>query len=88
MEPKEAAMLSKEDYAVIQSLHQRGIYLNDIAEELEVHPRTVKRALQRGGAPKLERKSSPSKLDPYKAKVDELLGRIWNSMVIFRSSRR
>lgn len=78
-------MLSKEDYAVIQSLNQRGIYLKDIAAELEVHPRTVKRALQRGGAPKPERKSRNSKLDRYKAKVDELLGEdVWNSVVILR----
>jgi transposase len=78
-------MLSKEDYAVIQSLNQRGVYLKDIAAEVEVHPRTVKRALQRGGVPKPERKMGPSKLDPYKAKVDELLGEsVWNSMVILR----
>jgi len=78
-------MLSKEDYAVIQSLNQRGVYLKDIAAELEVDPRTVKRALERGGAPKPERKSRSSKLDPYKAKVDELLGEgVWNSMVILR----
>ena len=78
-------MLRKEDFAVIQSLHQRGVYIKDIAEELEVHPRTVKRALQRGGAPKPERESRSSKLDLYKAKVDELLGEgVWNSMVILR----
>jgi len=78
-------MLSKEDFAVIQSLHERGVYLKDIATELDVHPRTVKRALQRGGAAKSERESGASKLDPYKAKVDELLGEgVWNSMVILR----
>jgi len=78
-------MLRKEDFAVIQSLDQRGVYLKDIAAELEVHPRTVTRALQRGGAPKPERKLRSSKLDPYKAKVDELLGEeVWNSMVILR----
>src|SRR5512141_2887398 len=78
-------MLRKEDFAVIQSLHQRGVYIKDIANELEVHPRTVKRALQRGGAPKLERKRGPSKLDPYKTKVDELLAEgVWNSRVILR----
>ncbi len=78
-------MLSKEDYAVIQTLNQRGVYLKDIAAEVEVHPRTVKRALQRGGVPRAERKVGPSKLDPYKAKVDELLGEsVWNSMVILR----
>ena len=78
-------MLSKEDYAVIKSLYQRGVYLKDIAVELEVHPRTVKRALQRGGAPKPERKHKSSKLDAYKAKVDELLANdVWNVMVILR----
>ena len=78
-------MLRKEDFAVIQSLHQRGVYIKDIAEELEVHPRTVKRALQRGGAPKPERKLRGSKLDPYKAKVNELLGEgVWNGQVILR----
>lgn len=78
-------MLSKEDYAVIETLNKRGVYLKDIATELEVHPRTVKRALQRSGAPKPERKTGPSKLDPYTDKVDELLGEgIWNSMVILR----
>jgi IS30 family transposase len=65
-------MLSKEDYAVIKSLYQRGVYLKDIAAELEVHPRTVTRALQRGGAPQSERKHKINKLDAYKTKVDEL----------------
>src|SRR5574339_1093743 len=84
-ETKEAAMLRKEDFAVIESLNKRGVYLKDIAAELDVHPRTVKRALQRGGAPKGERAVGPSKLDPYKAKVDELLGEgVWNSRVILR----
>jgi transposase len=82
-------MLSKEDYAVIKSLNERGVYLKDIAAELEVHPRTVKRALQRGGAPKPERERGPSKLEPYKAKVDELLGEgVWNSMVILREIQK
>jgi transposase len=78
-------MLRKEDFAVIEALNKRGVYLKDIAAELEVHPRTVKRALQRGGVPKLERKVGPSKLDPYKSKVDELLAEgVWNSQVILR----
>lgn len=34
-------MIGKEDYAVIKSLDQRGVYLKDIAAELGVHPRTV-----------------------------------------------
>lgn len=78
-------MLSKEDFAVIKALKQRGVYLKDIAEQLEVHPKTVSRALKRNGAPPKERKRRGSKLDPYKPKIDRLLGEgVWNAMVILR----
>jgi transposase len=78
-------MLNKEDYAVIKSLKGRGVYLKDIAEELGVHPKTVSRALKRGGAPNKMRKKRGSKLDPYKAKVDRLLKEgVWNAVVILR----
>jgi len=40
-------MIRKEDFAVIQALHQRGVYQKDIAAELNVHPKTVSRALRR-----------------------------------------
>jgi transposase len=82
---KEVRVISKEDYAVIKSLEQRGVYLKDIAAEIGVHPRTVRRALKRDGAPVYERKKRTSKLDPYKAKVDQLLSQgVWNTMVILR----
>ena len=78
-------MLNKEDFAVIKALSQHGVYLKDIATELGVHPKTVKRALQRGGAPKRERKRKASKLEPYKAKIDHLLTEgVWNTVVILR----
>jgi transposase len=78
-------MIGKEDYAVIKSLDQRGIYLKDIAAELGIHPRTVRRALKRGNAPVRERKKRSSKLDAHKAKVDQLLSKgVWNTMVILR----
>jgi transposase len=78
-------VISKEDYAVMKSLDQRGIYLKDIAAELGVHPRTVKRALARGSAPVHDRKKRSSKLDGYKGKVDQLLSKgVWNVMVILR----
>jgi IS30 family transposase len=44
-----AAMLRKEDYAVIDALKKRGVYHTDIAAELGVHPKTVSHALKRGG---------------------------------------
>lgn len=78
-------MLSKEDFAVIKTLHKRGVYLKDIAEELNVHPRTVRRALDRNGAPQPKRPKRGSKLDPYKARIDDLLKEgVWNAKVILR----
>jgi len=61
------------------------MYLKDIADELGIHPRTVSRALKRGAAPIQERKERSSKLDPHKARVDELLSKgVWNTVVILR----
>jgi transposase len=78
-------VLSKEDFAVIKALSRRGVYLKDIAVELGVHPKTVSRALNRGSAPQGLRRRRGSKLDPYKAKVDQLLADgVWNAMVILR----
>jgi transposase len=78
-------MISKEDFAVIQALHQRGVYQKDIAEALQVHPKTVSRALQRQGAPEGEQVKRGSKLDAHKAKVDQLLSEgVWNGRVILR----
>lgn len=78
-------MLSKEDFAVIQALKKRGVYVKDMAQELGVHPKTVSRAIQRDSAPAAKLKRGSSKLDPYKEKVDELLAEgVWNAMVILR----
>ena len=78
-------MLTREDYLVIKTLHDHGVYQKDIAAELGVHPKTVSRALKRGDAPSRERKRRGSKLDPYKAKIDRLLSEgVWNAVVILR----
>lgn len=78
-------MLSKEDYAVIKALKQRGVYLKDIAADLGVHPKTVSRALKREGAPKRPYRRRESKLDPYRGTVDRLLAEgVWNAVVILR----
>ncbi|MCL4559771.1 MAG: IS21 family transposase [Chloroflexi bacterium] len=78
-------MIRKEDFAVIKALEQRGVYLKDIAEQLGVHPKTVRRALKRNGAPKPERKKRGSKLDEYKTTIDRLLTEgVWNDVVILR----
>jgi len=79
-------MLKKEDFAVIQALAKRGVYLKDIATELGVHPKTVRRALQRGSAPPPQRTPRGSKLAPFHAQVDQLLAAgVWNSVVILRA---
>lgn len=78
-------MLRMEDYIVIKTLSEQGVYQKDIAAKLEVHPKTVSRALKRGGAPKPPRRRRGSKLDPFKGKVDELLeDGVWNAKVILR----
>ena len=78
-------MLTKEDFRVIQALAKRGVYQNDIAAELGVHPKTVSRALKRGAAPTRERAPRPSKLDPFKPTIDALLAdNVWNAVVILR----
>ncbi len=79
-------MLRKEDFMVMQALAQRGLYLCDIAKQVGVHPRTVRRVLDRGGAPAPPRAARRgSRLDPYRANVDRLLAEdIWNAVVIFR----
>jgi len=70
---------------VIQALRKRGVYLKDIAAELNIHPKTVSRALARGGAPVRQRKRRSSKLDPYKGQIDHLLQEgVWNAVVIYR----
>jgi transposase len=78
-------MLKKEDFIVIKTLTNRGVYQKDIAAELGVHPKTIRRALQRGDAPAPKRPPRSSKLDPFKPLVDRLLADgVWNGVVILR----
>jgi transposase len=78
-------MLGSEDFIVIQALVQRGVYLCDIAQQLGVHPKTVRRALQRGGPPRRRGGRRGSVLDPYRPVVDQLLTEgVWNAVVIWR----
>ncbi|MFN8177678.1 MAG: helix-turn-helix domain-containing protein [bacterium] len=77
-------MLSKEDFVEIQALARRGVYQRDIAERLGVHPKTVSRALKRGGAPEGRRRPARgSKLEAHREMVDGLLTEgVWNAVVI------
>ena len=79
-------MIKKEDWMNIKAQIEKGIYQKDIAAELGVHPKTVSRALKRGGPPNGKRPHARrSKLDPFKPLVDQLLAEgVWNAVVIFR----
>ena len=78
-------MLGLEDFMTIQALVKRGVYLCDIAEQLGVHPRTVRRALRRPGPPAPRRGRRGSVLDPYRAQLDQLLSEgVWNAVVLLR----
>ena len=78
-------MLTKGDWFMITQGKKNGKYLKDIAEELGVHPRTVRRALDRGGPGKVGRPSGTSKLAPYKSWIDQRLGEgVWNAVALYR----
>jgi transposase len=78
-------MLRQEDLLMIQALVARGVYLRDIAQQLGVHPKTVRRAVKRGSAPVSGRKRRRRLLDPYLSTIDQLLQEeVWNAVVIFR----
>jgi IS30 family transposase len=61
------AVLGLEDFVTIQALVKRGVCLCDIAEQLGVHPRTIRRAVRRGGPPAPRRGRRGSLLDQYRA---------------------
>lgn len=85
IQPEEGRMLRREDYRVIHALAQRGLYCCDIAKEVGGHPRTVRRALARGGAPAPRPSRRGSRLDPYRVDIDQLLAEgVWNAVVIVR----
>jgi hypothetical protein len=71
---------------MIQERIRQGVYVKDVTAELEVHPRTVSRALKRGGsAPGQRPAARKSKLDRYKPVIDRLLAAgVWNAAVILR----
>lgn len=77
-------MLTQEDYWMIQELSERGVYQKDIAAELGVHPRTVRRALARSGPPTRSRQRKRyAKLEPYFDQIEALLqANVWNAKVI------
>ena len=66
-------MLGLEDFMTIQALVKCGVYLCDIAEQLGVHPKTVSRAVRRGGPPAPRGGRRGSLVDAYRSGIDGLL---------------
>lgn len=78
-------MLKKRDFIMIQDLTKQGISQKDVAVSLGVHPKTVRRALARGSAPKGPWPKRGSRLDSFKPEIDRLLAAgVWNAVVILR----
>lgn len=74
---------------MIKQLHQRGAHLVDIAHQIGCCERTVRRHLALPAPPTgRPRQARPSKLDPFKAMIDQLLAdNVWNAEVIFQLIR-
>jgi transposase len=84
-------MISRGDFMDMKAQHERGVYLKDIAAELDVSPKTISRALKRGSAPPGKRpKARGSILDPYKPFIDEeTRNGVWNAEVLhFKLKKR
>ena len=79
-------MLRREDFYRIKQLRQQGAHLVDIAHQIGCSERTVRRYLALP-APKTgrPRQPKPSKLDPFKAFIDQQLAdNVWNAEVIIQ----
>lgn len=59
-------MIAQEDYLVIHKLHALGYSITQIARELQLDRKTVRRHLRQGQPPRYVRGTRPSKLDPYR----------------------
>ncbi len=66
-------MLTQEDFLVIQRLHSLGYSIAQIARELHLDRKTVRKHLARASPPQVERSRRPSKLDPYVAWIQARL---------------
>lgn len=77
-------MQSREDFHMIKQLRHQGMYIVDIAHRIGCSERTVRRYLALPAPPTGKPSTpQPSKLDPFKAYIDELLAQdVWNAEVI------
>ncbi|MDI6809995.1 MAG: helix-turn-helix domain-containing protein, partial [Candidatus Eisenbacteria bacterium] len=79
-------MLRKGDWMEIRAQIERGVYQKDIAASLGVHPRTIRRAVKRGGAPSGKaRRRRWSKVEPFRELIGQLLKEgVRNGKVVYR----
>ena len=63
-----------------------GVTQRDIAQEMGISTRTIRRALKRGGQPPARQSGVRArKLGPFEAQIHTLLAdNVWNASVIFR----
>ena len=67
-------MLDVEQWAELRREHfVRGVSIKELARRYGVDRNTVRRALRADRPPRYERERRPSKLDPFKGEVHELL---------------
>lgn len=67
-------MLNVDEWAEIRRLHRvEGMSIRGISRRLRVARETVTRALRANGPPAYRRTAQPSKLDPFKGRIAELL---------------
>jgi transposase len=66
-------MLSEEEFMDAKALHRQGHTYAEIARLLGCDWRTVKRYVEAGEQPAYRRRRTPSKLDPFKALIDQWL---------------
>lgn len=70
---------------MIREMLEQGMSRKEIAERLGVHPKTVRRALARGEAPRGVWPKRGSALDAFKPQIDGLLAvGVWNAVVVWR----
>ena len=70
--PRETELLMKEDFVMIQALVKRGVYQQDIATMLGVHPKTLRRA---DGAREARKSARPVQATGRRLAAGGLLGR-------------
>ena len=68
-------MVSVEQWAEIRRLHRvEGLSIKAIGRRMRVARNTVREVLRSGAPPQYHRPAGPSKLDPFKGRIAELIG--------------